>query len=389
MGLNIASETTQERIANALEMMVAHQIEQDGGDFNPTEAQSVVRHGMGAATYPVGTQFALTHSVYGSHKHNVIGQDHDQDAHGHFNHSMTIQMDDQIADGTPFDMPEALVYAVQAIAAGSSFHFSHSAALNDVPAGNYQFTLETAVPAGGQIMLVKSGTAWKVTTYASATSTTALETVNCVSGSTGTDLGNITDPTNTLMHAGIKASEIAAGTALVINHGSITQYGYNRWSQSAIRQWLNSSAAANEWWTPQNVFDRPPSYASRPGYLAGFDAAFVAALGEITHSTVLNTVTDGGTSETVTDKVFLLSRKEVGLGNEIANQNDGSVYEYWDGATNKDRIKLRGSSAANWWLRTPSSGNASGVRTVNTDGSLTTTHHAMYAYGVAPACVIM
>ena len=389
MGLNIASEATQERIANALEMMVAHQIEQDGGDFNPTEAQSVVRHGMGAATYPVGTQFPLTHSVYGSHKHDVIGHDHDQDAHGHFDHSMTIQMDDQIADGTPFDMPEALVYAVQAISAGTSFHFSHTAALNDVPAGNYQFTLTEAVPAGGQIMLVKSGTAWQVKTYSGPTSTTVIETVNCVTGSTGTDLGNILDTSNTLMHAGIKASGITEGTALVINHGSCTQYGYNRWSQSAIRQWLNSSAAANSWWTPQNVFDRPPSYASRPGYLAGFDAAFVSALGEITHSTVLNTVTDGGTSETVTDKVFLLSRKEVGLGNEIANQNDGSVYEYYDGATNKDRVKLRGASAAYWWLRTPLSGFAVIVRSVGTDGSLISVSGAGGAYGVAPACVIM
>lgn len=388
MGLNIASEATQERIANALEMMVAHQIEQDGGDFNPTEAQSVVRHGMGAATYPVGTQFPLTHSVYGSHKHDVIGHDHDQDAHGHFDHSMTIQMDDQIADGTPFDMPEALVYAVQAISAGTSFHFSHTAALNDVPAGNYQFTLTEAVPAGGQIMLVKSGTAWQAKTYSGPTSTTAIETVACVSGSTGTDLGNILDTSNTLMHAGIKASGITEGTALVINHGHCTQWGYNRWSQSAIRQWLNSSAAANSWWTPQNVFDRPPSYASRPGYLAGFDAAFVSALGEITHSTVLNTVTDGGTSETVTDKVFLLSRKEVGLGNEIANQNDGSVYEYYDGATNKDRIKLRGISAAYWWLRTPYSGYATNVRVVGTDGSLHGTG-AYVGFGVAPACVIM
>ena len=387
MGLNIASEATQNRIANALEMMVAHQIEQDGGDFNPTEAQSVVRHGMGAATYPVGTQFPLTHSVYGSHKHNVIGHDHDQDAHGHFEHTMTIQMDDQIADGTPFDMPEALVYAVQAISAGSSFHFS-APELNSVPAGNYQFTLGTAVPAGGQIMLVKSGTAWKVTTYESATSTTPLETVNCVAGSTGTDLGNITDVTNPLMHAGIKASEITEGTALVINHGSCTQYGYNRWSQSAVRQWLNSAAAANEWWTPQNIFDRPPSYASRPGYLAGFDIAFVSALGEITHSTVLNTVTDGGTSETVTDKVFLLSRAEVGLGNEHAGQDDGSVYEFWDGATNTDRIKLRGTSAAYWWLRTPYSGCAYTVRYVSTSGALLN-YGANDAHGVAPACVIM
>lgn len=387
MALNIASNSNAERIANALEMMVAHQIEQDTGMFNPTEAQSVVRHGMGAATYPVGTQFAVAHTGYGSHKYDVIGHDHDHDAHGHFVHSMTIQMDDQIADATPFDMPEALAYAVEAISAGSTFHFS-APELNSVPAGNYQFTLANGVPAGGQIMLVKSGTAWKVTTYESATSTTPLETVNCVAGSTGTDLGNITDVTNPLMHAGIKASEIAAGTALVLNHGSVSQYGYNRWSQSAIRQWLNSSAAAGEWWNPQNVFDRPPTYASRAGFLAGFDAAFVASLGEITHSTALNAVTDGGTAETVTDKVFLLSRAEVGLGVERAGQDDGSVYEYWDGATDTDRIKLRGSSAAGWWLRTPYSGYAYHVRNVTSGGSL---HNgsAANAYGVAPACVIM
>ncbi len=386
-GLNIASNENAERIAAALETIAQKQVEPASGDFDPAAAQRLVRHGLGAASYPVGSGIQLTHSVYGSHKHNVIGQDHDQDARGLLDHSMTIQMDDQIADGTPFDMAEALVYAVQAISAGTSFHFT-APELNSVPAGNYQFTLGTAVPAGGQIMLVKSGTAWKVTTYESATSTTALETVNCVSGSTGTDLGNITDTANTLMHAGIKASEIAEGTALVVNHGSCTQYGYNRWSQSAIRQWLNSAAAAGEWWTPQNVFDRPPSYLNRPGYLAGFETAFTGVLGEITHSTALNAVTDGGTCETVTDKVFLLSRAEMGMGVERAGQDDGSVYEFWDGATAKDRIKLRGASAATWWLRTPYSGNAHFVRVVYTDGSLHG-NYAIYAYGVAPACVIM
>lgn len=388
MSLNMASENTQKRIAAALETIAQKQTEPDTGDFDPAAAQRLVRHGLGAASYPVGSGFPLTHAVYGAHKFNVIGQDHDQDARGLLEHAMTIQMDDQLADGTPFDMPEALVYAVEAITAGSSFHFSHTAAINDVPAGNYEFTLATAVPAGGQIMLVKSGNAWKVSTYESATSTTALETVNCVAGSTGTDLGNLSDTTNPLMHAGIKASEITAGTALVINHPSCTQYGYNRWSQSAIRQWLNSAAAANEWWTPQNVFDRPPSYANRPGYLAGFDAALVAVLGEVKHSTVLNTVTDGGTSEETTDKVFLLSRAEVGLGAERSGQDDGSVYEFWNGATAKDRIKLRGTSAALWRLRTPYSGYASNVRVVSSDGTLHD-YGALSAYGVAPACVIM
>ena len=386
-GLNIASNENAERIAAALETIAQKQVEPASGDFDPAAAQRLVRHGLGATSYPVGSGFPLVHSVYGTHKHNVIGQDHDQDARGLLAHSMTVQMDDQIADGTPFDMAEALVYAVQAISAGTSFHFS-APELNSVPAGNYQFTLTQAVPAGGQIMLVKNGTAWKVTTYESATSTTALETVNCVAGSTGTDLGNISDATNPLMHAGIKASEIAEGTALVVNHGSCTQYGYNRWSQSALRQWLNSAAAAGEWWTPQNVFDRPPSYLNRPGFLAGYDAGFVAVLGEITHSTALNAVTDGGTCETVTDKVFLLSRAEMGMGVERAGQDDGSVYEFWEGATAKDRIKLRGASAAGWWLRAPYSGTAYNVRRVYTDGSLVS-HDAIYANGVAPACVIM
>ena len=387
MGLNIASETTQERIAAALEAMAQKQAEPETGEFDPAAAQRLVRHGLGAASYPVGSSFQVEHSIYGSHKHIVIGQDHDKDPRGLFGHSMTIQMDDEIADATAFDAAEALVYAVQAISAGSSFHFT-AAELNSVPAGTYQFTLAQAVPAGGQIMLVKNGTAWRVTTYESATSTTALETVNCTAGSAGTDLGNISDTTNPLMHAGIKASEITEGTALVVNHGSCTQYGYNRWSQSAVRQWLNSEAGANEWWTPQNVFDRPPAYANRPGYLTGFDPAFVAALGDVIHSTVLNNVTDGGTCETVMDKVFLLSRAEAGLGVERSGQDDGSAYEFWNGATATDRIKLRGASAAHWWLRTPNSGHAYNVRYVSTSGTLSHTS-ANYAGGVSPACVIM
>ena len=390
MGLNIASESTQERIANALEAIAQSQIEPESGSFDPAAAQRLVRHGQGAASYPVGTQVPVVHTVYGSHKFNVIDHDHDHDARGLFAHSATLQMDDQIADGTPFDMPEAMVYAVQQMAAGT-YHFRIGTTWSKATAGNYQFTLTQPVPAGGQIKLSEriadiEPSSWKATTYASATSTTALETVDVTSGNGGTPLGDISSAAET--HAGIKASEIAEGTAFVLNHIHPIGYGYNRWSQSAIRQWLNSDKGPGEWWTPQNVFDRVPSYVNRPGYLAGFDAAFVAALGEVTHSTALNTVTDGGTCETVTDKVFLLSRAEVGLGTERAGQDDGSVYAYYKDATNTDRIKLRGKSAADWWLRTPYSGSAHHVRSVSTGGSLNY-YSAVYAYGVSPACSIM
>jgi len=390
MGLNIASNDNAARIAAALETIAQKQIEPETGDFDPAAAQRLVRHGLGAASYPVGSGFPLTHAVYGAHKFNVIGQDHDQDARGLLEHAMTIQMDDQLADGTPFDAPEALLYCVTQLAPGT-YHFTIGTAWSKAAAGSYQFTLTQAVPAGGQLCLSEriadvEPSTWKIKSYASATSTTAIETVDVVTGSTGPNLGDISSATAT--HAGIKASEIEAGAAYVLNHYHCIGYGYNRWSQSAIRQWLNSAAAANEWWTPQNVFDRPPSYANRPGYLAGFDAALVAVLGEVKHSTVLNTVTDGGTSEEATDKVFLLSRAEVGLGNEHAGQDDGSVYEFWDGATNTDRIKLRDTSAAYWWLRTPNSGSASYVRLVSTSGALSSSY-ATNASGVAPACVIM
>ena len=44
------------------------------------------------------------------------------------------------------------------------------------------------------------------------------------------------------------------------------------------------------------------------------------------------------------------------------------------------------NSAANWWLRTPNSGNANNVRNVNTDGSLNN-NNANNGNGVAPDCV--
>lgn len=44
------------------------------------------------------------------------------------------------------------------------------------------------------------------------------------------------------------------------------------------------------------------------------------------------------------------------------------------------------SSAANWWLRTPNSGNANNVRNVKSDGTLNN-NNAMNANGVAPDCV--
>lgn len=57
------------------------------------------------------------------------------------------------------------------------------------------------------------------------------------------------------------------------------QYGYNNYEFSAQRQYLESSAAAGEWWHPTHVGDCPPgaAYLAHRGYQAGCSAELLAA----------------------------------------------------------------------------------------------------------------
>ena len=88
--------------------------------------------------------------------------------------------------------------------------------------------------------------------------------------------------------------------------------GNNRWSVSNIRQWLNSAGATGSWFTTQHEYDAAPTYASEPGFLAGFSANVLQHFTDITNTTNLNKV-DGGGTETTVDKVFLPSYTEMGL----------------------------------------------------------------------------
>ena len=88
--------------------------------------------------------------------------------------------------------------------------------------------------------------------------------------------------------------------------------GNNRWSVSNIRQWLNSAGATGSWFTTQHDYDAPPTYASEPGFLAGFSEDVRQHFTDITNTTALHSV-DGGGTETTVDKVFLPSFTEMGL----------------------------------------------------------------------------
>lgn len=235
-----------------------------------------------------------------------------------------------------------------------------------------QFTLAQAVPAGGVIMFPwayqQQALATKISTYASREAAAAIETVSVSVGSDGTDLGTVDGHTEHM------------------NHAHRLRYGSNRYKESAIRQWLNSDKAGGAWWQPQSEFDRAPSYAARDGFLKKLDEGLVAAIGEVDKTVALNTVTDGGGSEVVRDRVWLLSRDEMGYGHEN-NITEGQTYPFFAGATNADRIYLLNGAPRWYWLRTPNAGYGSNVRYVNTDGSLNN-YYACNSGGVLAAFTI-
>ncbi len=406
MGVSIIEGSKADRMATALELIAAAQVA--GIETLDAKAiQQITRAGLASKFFNYGDQISPKWNPDGGATEHDYEQDvvafHDvENALGETKPGLWLQSHWGLP-GIQFDAAEALLYAAQAVAAGTSFHFTTSAALNDVPAGTYQFTLAEGLPAGGQATLVKNGTAWRIVTYSGSGSTTTIETVDCIAGSGGTDLGDIQSVSNTLMQVGKKASELPSGATVVVNHGSCTQYGYNRWSQSAIRQWLNSDAAVGAWWSAQNVFDRPPTQlATLRGFLAGLPSDFLAIVQPVKVVTALNTVTDGGDSETTYDRFFLPSLEQEYIVPQ-ANGVEGAYWPYWkerlglsnpqttgSGGTNANHIRYaieNHASAQYVRLRSAGRGGANYVWLVGTAGGAGTSY-ATSALRPAPACVI-
>ena len=283
--------------------------------------------------------------------------------------------------GRPFDEPEALIYAESKIDAGS-YKFKcigdqWTARNNDA---YFYFTLTEDVPAGGQIVVSAAYNAalsgCTVKTYSGPTSTSAIETTTLSSTEIAgaVDLGTCRD-TN-------------------VNDIARAKVGSNNYKESAIRQWINSKAAASGWWAGSNKFDRPSSYASTAGLLHGMDKDFLDSVRAVTIPCKTNNTFElsGWTlnaAYTVEDGFFLASQNELGWGTE--NVAEGSVFKMYDGAANVDRIKYdisAQSTARIWWLRSPYPGYARYVRLVRSDGSLNG-YDAINGLGAVAACAIM
>lgn len=118
-----------------------------------------------------------------------------------------------------------------------------------------------------------------------------------------------------------------------INHLDVLRYGYNRWSHSGYRQWLNSSAAAGLWWEPKHIGDLAPNELnSVRGFMAGLESDFLDVLTPIKIQTACNTVTDGGEIDTTLDTFFLPSIEEV-YGVPQLTAVEGPYFPYWKEVT--------------------------------------------------------
>ena len=160
-------------------------------------------------------------------------------------------------------------------------------------------------------------------------------------------------------------------------------YGNNKYSVSNIDQWLNSDAAAGQWYTAKHEADQAPTtisthvsantYTEDAGFLNGFSNELKSKLLDTTLKVALNTVTDGGSYESITRKVFLASRAET-FGAAENSVMEGSLLSIFSENTNACRIAY-----VTQYSRI--------VRSVRSNGALNNYGDARSgAYGVRPLC---
>ena len=399
MGKVGTEETLQEIKGIAGDIRMFTQVIAQGATIDSLEGfKQLVRDGKAASLLPVGTQLfdkweKAAGTVYDA-PWDIAHYDEAGNAYlnWHFCHP----------DGVQFDAPEAIYYAGPDGLAAGEYHIVIGSAYGNgwITSKAINFTLTADMAAGDQLYIdcgtnnandPTAGRTWNVYAQGSTTSKQSGTTSN---GATGTYLGTI-GATNVHKPEGN------------INGISRVVYGYGRWSQSAVRQWLNSTLAANKWWTPQNPWDRPPAqHSTLRGFLAGYSAEFVAALDMVDVVTALNTVEGHAeTYETTQDRIFLPSLQEMYINPQLADVEGvdwdynkalaleaGLSGKFQTGQTYPILKKYNigdQSSAASVWLRSCNRGYANYAWYISTSGSVGSYSFASSAFRGCPACKIL
>ncbi len=360
-----------------------------------SDVQKIVRGGYAADIFDIGDQFVedWTDKTTGSEKTyeypwqvNHFGEIELED--GETINGMYIQAHYAHPFGVQFSQ-RAFLKCPDGLEAGTYyFTISGKWGENVLDGDIVSFTLTQNVPAGGRVAGcfrapdVEKST-WKIYSY-SADGKSVLETVTPVFEAAGTDLG-------TMKHNTRNGN---------LNSVQEMAYGWNRWKTSALRQYLNSAAAAGEWWTAQDDWDiAPDQLKTKPGFLTGVPAELLAVIKKTKIITYTNTVQDGGEADITYDLFFIPSLEEIYVQPQI--KGEGDVHEYWKRASqSSEPLKQYGTypqmrtfavenhtSPQNIRLRSANRGGACNSWYVVTSGNVNN-GYAYWASRCSPACKI-
>lgn len=283
-----------------------------------------------------------------------------------------------------FDEREAFYVAKNGLSSGT-YNFTigdHSWKADEV-GKTYQFSLSNDIPSGSQLVWTQVYNATlngsKINIFSNGNSTSIIESPILTEGSGGISLGIIKNTLNGDFNSCQRAI-----------------FGSNRYKNSALRQNLNSEKNIGEYWTAQDVFDRPPSWLNTiKGFLNGLQKDLKENIATIDRCVYRNTLTDGGGVDEFTEKIFLPSRNEMYFTQEgsdntkaFAFYKDNSGQSAPFDAKNEFRIKnQKNGSPYYWWFESPNVSTASSVRSVTPTGACDSIS-AYSSRGVAPAFVI-
>lgn len=396
-------DETGRRIATAVERIAIAQAPIDITDFE--QIRQIVQLGLAQQYFKIGDQIVVQWSN-GSTTYDmpwdVVSFGAAIDGDGVVRNNAMWLESHYALPGVQFSGNNAFYVPTAEMPIGTYYFTMGNKWGSNVVAGKiYEFTTTKKIPANGQLVLgtATSNTSglpdtapanWRVRTFANGAQADPDEilTLTEVESSSGTDLGTLSSSTK-FATSGINNIQRAA-------------YGYNRWSVSAIRQWLNSSAGVGQWWTQKYAHDhRPDQLASMQGFEAGLPAEFLSIIQPVKMTTALNTVSDVdiGTSEDTVDRFFLASLQQESITPQVADI-EGAAWQYWIDRIGKTQAQYETlpahirysisshSSAQGVRLRSAHRGNAYSTWAVNSSGNVSTHYTATYALCPAPACVI-
>lgn len=235
-------------------------------------------------------------------------------------HGVFFEWDKTTPFGVPFDEPEAIYYFDGTESAGDYYiTIGRAYGTGWVANEHIHFTLSEAPSANDQLVISMgtdannnptNGRTWNV--YAKG-STESKQSGTTSNSATGTNLGTIGS-----------TSEYATNGRL--NAIARVVYGYNRWSQSGLRQYLNSDKVAGTYWTAQNPWDRPSAIvATKNGFLYGYSEDVRTHFKPIRVVTVACNA-DNNEEDVTYDRVFLSSLEQM----YCVPQFSGKEGEYWE-----------------------------------------------------------